>query len=249
MTITTETPQSVPPPPPTEAILEFDDVHVGYGRSIVLHGVSASVTKDGVSAVLGHNGAGKSTLLRAAVGLLKPRSGTIRLAGEDISRRAPHERVARGMAYVPQGQQSFQHLTTQENLQLVADGRKNGKRSLDDALELFPALKGLLERRAGLLSGGQRQQLAIARALITEPTLLLLDEPTEGIQPSVVTEIEATILGLVARGGLSVLLVEQHVGFALRAAERYYVLESGRVTSTGSGGESAQSAVRAALSV
>jgi urea transport system ATP-binding protein len=150
---------------------------------------------------------------------------------------------------VPQGQQSFQHLTTQENLQLVADGRKNGKRSMDDALELFPALKGLLERRAGLLSGGQRQQLAIARALITEPSLLLLDEPTEGIQPSVVAEIEATILALVARGGLSVLLVEQHVGFALRAAERYYVLESGRVTSSGGGGEGAQSAVRTALSV
>jgi urea transport system ATP-binding protein len=153
------------------------------------------------------------------------------------------------MAYVPQGQQSFQHLTTLENLQLIADGRKNGKQSMAEMLELFPALKGLLERRAGLLSGGQRQQLAIARALITEPTLLLLDEPTEGIQPSVVAEIEATILGLVARGGLSVLLVEQHVGFALRAAERYYVLESGRVTSSGAGGESAQAAVRAVLSV
>jgi urea transport system ATP-binding protein len=249
MSESTSTVESPARPADGEPVLEFDDVHVGYGRSIVLHGVSASVTRDGVSAVMGHNGAGKSTLLRAAVGLLRPRSGTIRLAGEDITRRAPHERVARGMAYVPQGQQSFQHLTTQENLQLVADGRKNGKRSMDDALELFPALKGLLERRAGLLSGGQRQQLAIARALITEPTLLLLDEPTEGIQPSVVAEIEATILGLVARGGLSVLLVEQHVGFALRAAERYYVLESGRVTSTGAGGESAQPAVRAALSV
>jgi len=243
-------PQTRPEPVATaEPILEFDDVQVGYGRSIVLHGVSAVVPTDGVSAVLGHNGAGKSTLLRAAVGLLRPRSGTVRLAGEDITRRSPHERVARGMAYVPQGQQSFPHLTTQENLQLVADGRKNGRRSTDEALELFPALKGLLERRAGLLSGGQRQQLAIARALITEPTLLLLDEPTEGIQPSVVAEIEATVLGLVARGGLAVLLVEQHVGFALRAADRYYVLESGRVTSSGAGGESARTAVRTALAV
>jgi urea transport system ATP-binding protein len=232
-----------------QAILEFRHVQVGYGRSIVLHGVSAAVPKDGVAAVLGHNGAGKSTLLRAAVGLLKPRSGAILLAGEDISRRAPHERVARGMAYVAQGQQSFPHLTTLENLQLVADGRKNGKQSMADAMELFPALKGLLERRAGLLSGGQRQQLAIARALITEPKLLLLDEPTEGIQPSVVAEIEEKILGLVARGGMSVLLVEQHVGFALRAAARYYVLESGRVTSSGAGGDGAQAAVRAALSV
>jgi urea transport system ATP-binding protein len=232
-----------------QPILEFRDVHVGYGRSIVLHGVSASVPTDGVAAVLGHNGAGKSTLLRAAVGLLRPRSGQILLNGEDISRRLPHERVARGIAYVAQGQQSFQQLTTLENLQLVADGRKNGKRSMDEALELFPALKELLERRAGLLSGGQRQQLAIARALITEPKLILLDEPTEGIQPSVVAEIEATIMSLVADRGLSVLLVEQHVGFALTAAQHYYVLESGRVTSTGPGGEGSRAAVRAALSV
>jgi urea transport system ATP-binding protein len=249
MSTGTATVASPAPPAASEPILEFIDVHAGYGRSIVLHGISASVSTNGVSAIMGHNGAGKSTLLRVAVGLLKPRSGTVRLAGEDIGKRAPHERVARGMAYVPQGQQSFQHLTTLENLQLVADGRKNGKQSTDEALELFPALKGLLERRAGLLSGGQRQQLAIARALITEPRLLLLDEPTEGIQPSVVSEIEQTVLALVARGGLSVLLVEQHVGFALRAAERYYVLESGRVTSSGAGGDDAQSAVRTALSV
>ena len=230
-------------------VLEFDGVQVGYGRSVVLHRVSLSVPTDGVAAVMGHNGAGKSTLLRAAAGLLRPRSGSIRLNGEDISRRAPHERVARGMAYVPQGQQSFPHLTTLENLQLIADGRPRGKQAMDEALDLFPALRGLLERRAGLLSGGQRQQLAIARTLITSPTLLLLDEPTEGIQPSVVAEIEETILALVARGGLSVLLVEQHVGFALRAARRYYVLESGRVTSSGDGGESAAGAVREALSV
>jgi len=232
-----------------DAILEFTDVQVGYGRSVVLHGVSATVPHLGVASVLGHNGAGKSTLLRAAVGLLKPRSGTVVFDGEDITRMAPHQRVARGMAYVPQGQQSFPHLTTQENLQLVADGRSNGRASMADALELFPALTGLLDRRAGLLSGGQRQQLAIARALITEPKLLLLDEPTEGIQPSVVAEIEQTIMALVARGGLSVLLVEQHVGFALQAAQQYYVLESGRVTSSGSGGQAAYSTVREALSV
>ncbi|MCW6010444.1 urea ABC transporter ATP-binding subunit UrtE, partial [Micromonospora sp. CPCC 205371] len=219
-------------------MLEIDDVHVGYGRSTVLHGVSASVPADGVAAVMGHNGAGKSTLLRAAIGLLRPARGAIRLAGEDITRLAPHERVARGMAYVPQGQQCFPHLTTAENLQLIADSRPAGGAAMAEALDLFPALRGLLNRRAGLLSGGQRQQLAIARALITSPKLLLLDEPTEGIQPSVVAEIEQTILGLTERGGLSVLLVEQHVGFALRAASRYYVLESGRVTSTGAGGGS-----------
>ncbi|MFG2549256.1 urea ABC transporter ATP-binding subunit UrtE [Streptomyces sp. NPDC048581] len=230
-------------------MLQIDDVRVGYHRSSVLHGVSVEVPKDGVAAVLGHNGAGKSTLLRAAVGLLTPSSGTIRLDGEDITRRKPHERVARGMAYVPQGQQSFPHLTTAENLQLVADGRRRGKASVAEALDLFPALRTLSNRRAGLLSGGQRQQLAIARALVTEPRLLLLDEPTEGIQPSVVAEIEETILALAARGGLSVLLVEQHVGFAMRAAQRYYVLEAGRVTSSGEGGAEAEGAVREALSV
>ncbi|WP_433605504.1 urea ABC transporter ATP-binding subunit UrtE [Dactylosporangium sp. CA-139114] len=230
-------------------MLQFDDVHVGYGRSMVLHGVSADVPVDGVAAVLGHNGAGKSTLLRAAIGLLTPKRGTISLDGEDISRLAPHQRVARGMAYVPQGQQCFPHLTTAENLQLVADGRAGGRAAIDEALEMFPALPPLLGRRAGLLSGGQRQQLAIARALITRPKVLLLDEPTEGIQPTVVAEIEQTILALAGRGGMSVLLVEQHIGFALNAAGRYYVLEAGRVTSSGRGGEQARAAVRSALSV
>jgi urea transport system ATP-binding protein len=229
--------------------LHFQDIHAGYGRSIVLHGVSLDVPSDGVAAVLGHNGAGKSTLLRVAVGLLKPRRGTILLDDEDITRLAPHQRVARGMAYVPQGQQSFPHLTTAENLQLVADGRKDGKAAMAEALDMFPALTGLMTRRAGLLSGGQRQQLAIARALITRPRLLLLDEPTEGIQPSVVTEIEQTIMAVASRGGMSVLLVEQHVGFALQAAQRYYVLEAGRVTSSGDGGTTAESAVRQALTV
>ncbi|GEC06131.1 ABC transporter ATP-binding protein [Streptomyces spinoverrucosus] len=230
-------------------MLEIDDVRVGYHRSTVLHGVSVEVPKDGVAAVLGHNGAGKSTLLRAAVGLLTPTAGRVRLDGEDITRRRPHERVARGMAYVPQGQQAFPHLTTAENLRLVADGRRRGKAAVDEALHLFPALRTLASRRAGLLSGGQRQQLAIARALVTGPRVLLLDEPTEGIQPSVVTEIEETILALAGRGGLSVLLVEQHVGFAMRAAQRYYVLESGRVTSSGTGGREAEASVREALSV
>ena len=230
-------------------MLSFEEVHVGYGRGVVLHGVSLTVPLDGVAAVLGHNGAGKSTLLRTAAGLLKPRRGAVLLDGEDITRLAPHQRVARGMAYVPQGQQSFPHLTTAENLQLVADGRAAGKAAMAEALDLFPALTGLLNRRAGLLSGGQRQQLAIARALITRPRLLLLDEPTEGIQPSVVAEIEETILAVATRGGMSVLLVEQHVGFALQAAGRYYVLEAGRVTSSGDGGAAAESAVRQALTV
>jgi len=230
-------------------MLEIEGIEAGYGRSPVLHGVSLSVPPDGVAAVMGHNGAGKSTLLRTVIGLLRPRTGRVVFAGEDVTRLAPHERVARGMAYVPQGQQSFPHLTTAENLQLIADSRPDGKAATARVLDLFPALRGLLGRRAGLLSGGQRQQLAIARALITSPRLLLLDEPTEGIQPSVVAEIQETILSLTRAGDLSVLLVEQHVGFALRAAERYYVLESGRVTSSGTGGQDAEHDVRQALAV
>ncbi|MFB7941371.1 urea ABC transporter ATP-binding subunit UrtE [Streptomyces sp. NPDC127049] len=231
------------------AVLEIRALRAGYDRSTVLHEVTVTVPADGVAAVLGHNGAGKSTLLRAAMGSIRPTAGTVLLDGEDITRLAPHRRVARGMAYVPQGQQSFPHLTTAENLRLVADGRPHGREAIAEALDLFPVLGELAGRRAGLLSGGQRQQLALARALITRPRVLLLDEPTEGIQPSVVREIEDVILALTSRGGLSVLLVEQHVGFAMRAAERYFVLEAGRVTSSGAGGSGAESTVREALSV
>jgi len=229
-------------------MLELDDIRAGYGRTEVIHGVSLTVPSDGVAAVMGHNGAGKTTLLRAAVGLIKVASGRVLFDGEDVTALRPSARVARGLAYVPQGQQSFGQLTTAENLQVVADGRKRGKELIGEALDLFPALHGLLERRAGLLSVGQRQQLAIARALITEPKMLILDEPTEGIQPSVVSEIERTIMELTRRGGLGVLLVEQHIGFALESAERYYVLESGRVTSSGAGGAAPETDVRTAVS-
>jgi urea transport system ATP-binding protein len=230
-------------------MLELDGVDAGYGRSTVLHGVSLTVPADGVVAVLGHNGAGKSTLLRTAIGLIEPRSGAVRFEGGDVTRLAPHRRVALGMAYVPQGQQCFPHLTAAENLQLVADGRTGGKAAIAEALDLFPGLRRLMGRRAGLLSGGERQQLAISRALVTKPRLLLLDEPTEGIQPSVVEEIQRTILALASRGGLAVLLVEQHVGFALRAARHYHVLQSGQVVSSGKGGADAAPTVREALTL
>ena len=230
-------------------MLTMTDIHVGYGRTTVVHGASVQIPPGGVAAVMGHNGAGKTTLLRAAVGLLQPRAGRILLDGEDITRMRPSERVRRGLGYVPQGQQCFPQLTAEENLQLVADTRRDGKKLIAEMLDLFPALKGLLSRRAGLLSGGQRQQLAIARALITQPRLLILDEPTEGIQPSVVAEIERTILTLTSRGEMSTLLVEQHVGFALAAASRYYVMEAGRITSTGDGGTDAQEHVRAAMAI
>jgi urea transport system ATP-binding protein len=230
-------------------VLTMTDLEVGYGRTSVLYGVTVEVPADGVVAVMGHNGAGKTTLLRAAVGLLPTRSGRILLDGEDVTGTPPHQRVRRGLAYVPQGQQSFGQLTTLENLQVVADTRPRAKGLIDEALDLFPALKDLLGRRAGLLSGGQRQQLAIARALITQPRMLILDEPTEGIQPSVVAEIEQAILGLTRRGGLSVLLVEQHVGFALDAAGHYYVLASGRVTAEGRGGTDSVIDVRSAMAI
>ncbi|WP_433607039.1 urea ABC transporter ATP-binding subunit UrtE [Prescottella agglutinans] len=230
-------------------MLELVDIHTGYGRTEIIYGATLSVPADGVAAVMGHNGAGKTTLLRAAVGLAKTTSGSVLLDGEDVTRLRPSARVARGLAYVPQGQQSFGQLTCLENLQVVADGRRRGKTLIDEQLALFPALGSLLDRRAGLLSGGQRQQLAIARALITEPRVLVLDEPTEGIQPSVVAEIESAIVELTRRGNLGVLLVEQHIGFALQSAQRYYVLESGRITSSGSGGADAESVVRTALTI
>ncbi|MDN4173158.1 urea ABC transporter ATP-binding subunit UrtE [Nocardioides sp. SOB77] len=230
-------------------MLELRGVSVGYGRTAVVHDVDLEVPTGGAVAVMGHNGAGKTTLLRAAVGLLPVRSGTILLDGVDVTRMRPHQRVRRGLGYVPQGQLCFPQLTTLENLRLVADGRPDGARLVDEVLDTFPALRGLLPRKAGLLSGGQRQQLAIARTLLTQPRLLVLDEPTEGIQPNVVAEIEEVIAALTARDDLSVLLVEQHVGFALRATGRYYVLESGRVTSSGSGGPGAVADVRAAMAV
>lgn len=232
-----------------EAMLAVVDVDVAYGRTTVVHGIDLTVPADGVTSVLGHNGAGKTTLLAAVAGLLPAARGRILLDGEDVTRLPPNRRVARGLAYVPQGQQSFGQLTAGENLQVVADGRRDGRAATDEALDLFPALKDLLGRQAGLLSGGQRQQLAIARALITRPRLLVLDEPTEGIQPSVVTEIERTIVELTRRGGLAVLLAEQHVGFALDVADRYYVLASGRVASEGTGGTGAARDVRTAMAI
>ncbi|WP_084141788.1 urea ABC transporter ATP-binding subunit UrtE [Corynebacterium sputi] len=217
-------------------MLTIDSITSGYGQTKVVHDVSLTVPDDGVVAVLGHNGAGKTTLLRTAVGLIKPTSGTITFDGEDITSLAPHARIKRGMAYVPQGQKSFEQLSTMENLQVVAEGiGRQARGRIDEALERFPALVPFLDRQAGLLSGGQRQQLSIARALITQPKLLILDEPAEGIQPNVVAEIQQTIRDL-AKEGVAVLLVEQHMGFALSAASEYAVMASGRVIQQGEGG-------------
>jgi urea transport system ATP-binding protein len=226
-------------------MLELKGVTAGYGRSMVLNDVSIEIPRGGAAAIMGHNGAGKTTLLRVAVGLLPVKQGQVLLDGEDVTKLRPNARVRRGLGYVPQGQLCFPQMTTLENMQLVT----RVKSEIDDVLDTFPALRGLLGRRAGLLSGGQRQQLAIARTLLTKPRMLILDEPTEGIQPNVVAEIEQVVIGLSQRGDLSVLLVEQHVGFALRMTDKYYVLESGRVTSSGAGGAGAEGAVRAAMAV
>jgi urea transport system ATP-binding protein len=228
-----------------EQMLELVGVTAGYGRTMVLFDVDLTIPVGGAAAVMGHNGAGKSTLLRVAVGLLPVRSGKVLLDGEDVTKLAPNRRVKRGLGYVPQGQLCFPQMTTLENLHLVS----TTKSEIDDVLDTFPALTGLLQRPAGLLSGGQRQQLAIARTLLTQPRLLILDEPTEGIQPNVVAEIEQVIVDLTQRGDLAVLLVEQHVGFALRSTGSYYVLESGRMTGSGEGGAGALDDVRAALAV
>src|SRR6195952_2625641 len=228
-----------------EPMLELRGVTAGYGRSMVLFNVDLAVPKGGGAAVMGHNGAGKTTLLRVAVGLIPVRSGKVLLDGQDVTGTRPNRRVRNGLGYVPQGQLCFPHMTTMENLQLVSAV----KSEIDEVLDTFPALTSQLARRAGLLSGGQRQQLAIARTLLTKPRLLILDEPTEGIQPNVVAEIEQVIVELTRRGDFSVVLVEQHVGFALRSTETYYVLESGRITGTGTGGEAAIDEVRAAMVV
>jgi urea transport system ATP-binding protein len=232
-------------PQVAEPMLEIVGVTAGYGRTMVLFDVDVSIPVGGGAAVMGHNGAGKTTLLRVAVGLIPIRSGKVLLDGEDVTKLSPNRRVKRGLGYVPQGQLCFPHMTTLENLQLITTVRSE----IDEALDTFPALTSMLQRPAGLLSGGQRQQLAIARTLLTKPRLLILDEPTEGIQPNVVAEIEQVIVGLTRRGDLTVLLVEQHVGFALRSTDQYYVLESGRITGHGDGGEAALDEVRAAMAI
>jgi urea transport system ATP-binding protein len=228
-----------------DPMLELVGVTAGYRRTMVVFDIDMSIPVGGAAAVMGHNGAGKTTLLRVAVGLLPVKSGKVLLDGEDVTKLPPNRRVKRGLGYVPQGQLCFPQMTAMENLQLVS----TVKSEIDEVLDTFPALTDLLGRPAGLLSGGQRQQLAIARTLLTKPRLLILDEPTEGIQPNVVAEIEQVIVELTRRGDLTVLLVEQHVGFALRSTDTYHVLESGRITGSGEGGAGALDEVRAAMTV
>lgn len=212
--------------------LEMDDVRVAYGRTEVIFGVSLEVPAGTLMCLMGRNGVGKTTLLNALMGLRPLRAGRVRIDGRDIARLKPHQRAQAGIGYVPQGHQVFPHLSAMENL-LVVQRQGADKSAIEDALDVFPRLRKLLDRPAGLLSGGQAQQLAIARALVTRPHLLVLDEPTEGIQPSIILEIEDAIAAMHRAHGMSILLVEQYVEFALRLAERYAVMEGGLITHAG----------------
>ncbi len=220
------------------SLLTVDAITVAYGRSKVVNDVSIEVPAGSIVCLMGRNGVGKTTTLNAIVGLLPLVSGAIRFNGERIERKAPHKRIEGGIGYVPQGHQVFPRLTTEENLRVVLErNRSMDPAAYDEALDLFPALATMLGRPAGLLSGGQAKQLAIARALLGRPELLILDEPTEGIQPSIIGEIEDAIVGLHATTGVSILLVEQYVEFALRLAEHYVVMEDGSVIDAGKTGD------------
>ena len=233
--------------------LVVEDLAVAYRRTQVLFGVSMEVPDGGLVCVMGRNGVGKTTLLNTVMGVLKPSGGRVTWDGRDITGMRPHERVRAGIGYAPQGHPTFPQLTVAENLAVVMESAGGGaaaNTARDDALDLFPRLKALLDRRAGFLSGGQAQQLALARALVTRPRLLVLDEPTEGIQPSIILEIEDAIAELHASRGMSILLVEQYVEFALRLADRYVVLDAGEVVASGETSELVDdSSVRRLLAV
>ena len=230
-------------------MLTVDGVESGYGRTTVLFGVSMEVPDDALVCVMGRNGVGKTTLIKTVMGVIKASRGRITLDGRDITGLRSDQRVKAGLAYVPQGRASFPSLSVRENLQVVVEASPAGQAALDEALDLFPKLRKLLGRQAGFLSGGEAQQLAMARALVTRPRLLLLDEPTEGIQPSVIIEIENAIAQLNATNGLAIVLVEQYMEFALRLAQRYVVLDAGRVVAEGPTEGLANESVRKLLAV
>jgi urea transport system ATP-binding protein len=221
-----------------------------YGGSHTLWDVDLNVTPGSRTCLMGRNGMGKTTLLKCIMGLLPATNGGITFEGTDLLKQTAEERARLGIGYVPQGREIFSQLTVEENLRVGLGIRKNGARSIPARIfELFPALKQMLHRRGGDLSGGQQQQLAIGRALVLEPKLLILDEPTEGIQPNIVHEIGDIILRLNREEGLTVLLVEQKLPFARRVASEFCILDKGRKVAGGAIGELSDQFVRAHLSV
>ncbi|MBW4553986.1 MAG: urea ABC transporter ATP-binding subunit UrtE [Aphanocapsa sp. GSE-SYN-MK-11-07L] len=221
-------------------MLQVSDLNVYYGESHILRGVDMSIAPGKMVCLIGRNGVGKTTLLKTIMGLLSPRTGSVSLAGEPITKKTPDQRARLGIGYVPQGREVIPRLTVKENLILGLEAKPRQKRAKQEVpeyiYELFPVLKTMLTRMGGDLSGGQQQQLAIARALMGSPRLLVLDEPTEGIQPSIILEIEAAVRKIIQTTGISVLLVEQHLHF-VRQADRYYAMQKGGIVASGNTSE------------
>jgi urea transport system ATP-binding protein len=231
-------------------MLAVKDINLYYGASHALRGVSVEATLGRITCVLGRNGVGKSSLLRAIIGLQKIASGSVTWEGNEISALAPFERARCGIGYVPQGREIFGRLTVKENLETGFAPLPRAERVVPDEIyDLFPVLKGMLRRRGGDLSGGQQQQLAIARALITKPRLLILDEPTEGIQPSIIKDIGRVIRTLAQGRRMAVLLVEQYFDFARDLADDFAVMDRGEVVLAGPAATMVERDVRRYLTV
>jgi len=231
-------------------MLKIDHLNVYYGESHILRDVSLEVPPGQVVCLMGRNGVGKTTLLKSIMGLLPVRRGAISFDGENITAQLPNRRAKLGIGYVPQGREIFPQLTVYENLLIGLQARTDRKKEVPQAVyELFPVLKTMLDRRGGDLSGGQQQQLAIGRALVSEPRLLLLDEPTEGIQPSIILEIEAVLERIRQTRKTSILLVEQYLQFAQRLGDSYYIMERGTIVSQGLTQELTEEVVRRHLTV
>jgi urea transport system ATP-binding protein len=230
-------------------MLKIESLNQYYGGSHILRDVNLSAEAGKLTVLLGRNGVGKTTLLRCLMGVVAAKRGTIAWQGRALDALAPHARVAAGLAYVPQGRDIFPRLTVEENLLVGAASRKAPSKVPERIYELFPVLKDMRARRGGDLSGGQQQQLAIGRALMSEPQLLILDEPTEGIQPSIIQDIGRTLRQLVDETGMTVLLVEQYYDFARSIADYYWVMSRGEIVAGGAGSEMEQNGVRELIAV
>jgi len=231
-------------------VLAIKGLNQFYGGSHTLWDIDLSVSEGSLMCIMGRNGMGKTTLLKCIMGLLRTSTGSISFSGQPLASSPAEERARIGIGYVPQGREIFSHLTVEENLKIGLGVRKNGVRAIPERIyDLFPVLKKMLKRKGGDLSGGQQQQLAIGRALVLEPKLLILDEPTEGIQPNIVHEIGDIVLKLNKDQGLAVLLVEQRLPFARRVANEFCILSNGRQVATGKMAELTDEIVRVHLSV